>query len=262
MGEGGGGLGWAEVESTCCTGPLLLVGRVYNMAGSPLGTTQICFDADGEKMCCLNCDCQSAYPLPARRSYRRSLKPLTRRKLSAQNRIHMNSFWNQLEDLVANRQVEETSYVIDWEVNTDPETLACDREVEAVFSSNNNSIIHSASNSSVFGSDNYSDSDDDDLSFTSVSCWTEEEEDVSCYCSAASSRSPSPPMSLLLQPLVKRMPLPPLPMPLLGKMSLPLRERMPMTQKQRMPMPPSIQDTMSLLDIVDRFQSFRLCTAV
>ena len=159
-------------------------------------------------------------------------------------------------------QVEETSYVIDWEVNTDPETLACDREVEAVFSSNNNSIIHSASNSSVFGSDNYSDSDDDDLSFTSVSCWTEEEEDVSCYCSAASSRSPSPPMSLLLQPLVKRMPLPPLPMPLLGKMSLPLRERMPMTQKQRMPMPPSIQDTMSLLDIVDRFQSFRLCTAV
>jgi hypothetical protein len=192
-------------------------------------------------MCSL-CDRQPAYPLPGRRSYRRALKPLTRRKRSAPTRIHMNRFWNQLEELVDVRQQQLTTAQAttadSWPPHADPDTLACDREVEAVFSR----ITHE----DVLDSE-------DDLSFTSVDGWTEEEEDVSCYCSAASSCSPSP--------LPERLPL-----PLLERQSqlkrLPQEERKGPPLEGRMPLPPSLSETLSLLELLERFNTFRLCTAV
>jgi hypothetical protein len=173
------------------------------------------------------------------------MKPLTPRKRSAPSRIQLNSFWNQLEELVIPRQQDaEVLYETVMEPYIDPETLACDKEVEAVFS-NDNSF-----NSSLLDSGEYTDSAEFLSSSSSAgSCWSDEPDDLSCYCSAASSCSSSPPLSHLAPPLAKRMPLPPgslLPKPLKGGM----------------PMPPTIQETLSLLELLDRFQTFRLCTAV
>jgi hypothetical protein len=189
-------------------------------------------------MCCL-CDRQPAYPLPVRRSYRRALKPITRRKRSAPARIHMNRFWNQLEELVDVRQqqlttAQATTAVDSWPPHADPDTLACDREVEAVFSRINHEDVSVS---------------EDDLSFTSVDGWTEEEEDVSCYCSAASSCSPSP--------LPERLPL-----PLLERQPLSQLQRLPLSLEGRMPLPPSLSETLNLLELLERFNTFRLCTAV
>ena len=41
--------------------------------------------------------CLSDYPVPARREYRRRMKHLTIRKMTAVQRIEINRFWNELE---------------------------------------------------------------------------------------------------------------------------------------------------------------------
>ena len=44
-------------------------------------------------------DCGDSYPVPARREYRRRMKHLTVRKITAVQRIEINRFWNELEDI-------------------------------------------------------------------------------------------------------------------------------------------------------------------
>ena len=72
---------------------------------------------------CGECDNETYFPLPQRRSYRTSMKYISLRKRSAASRINMNQFWNQLEEFSTRRE-EET---------VDLETLQCDEEVELVF---------------------------------------------------------------------------------------------------------------------------------
>jgi len=72
---------------------------------------------------CNLCNNEERFPLPTRRSYRRTMKKVTKRKLSSQSRININQFWNQIEEFQYRREDEIV----------DIETLECDREVEQVF---------------------------------------------------------------------------------------------------------------------------------
>ena len=72
-------------------------------------------DRDKEEMCC-ECD-TAAYPLPPRRERRRRMKRETSRKHSAQDRINMNRFWNEMEEFYSRQQEEKTEeWRCDWEV--------------------------------------------------------------------------------------------------------------------------------------------------
>ena len=64
------------------------------------------------------CECETAaYPLPPRRERRRRMKRETSRKQSAQDRINMNRFWNEMEEFYSRQQEEKTEeWRCDWEV--------------------------------------------------------------------------------------------------------------------------------------------------
>jgi hypothetical protein len=71
---------------------------------------------------CSDCDSPTTdYPLPPRRERRRSMKKMTSRKVSSQDRININRFWNEMEDFYSRQQDELAAC-----------TWSCDREVEAV----------------------------------------------------------------------------------------------------------------------------------
>ena len=78
------------------------------------------------------------YPVPARREFRTRMKRQTLRKQTAVQRIEMNRFWNELEevfdrleDVRAGAKVDN----IEEAENVLNETLECDREVETLFAS-------------------------------------------------------------------------------------------------------------------------------
>ena len=103
-----------------------------------------------QEMCC---ECDSAsFPLPPRRERRRRMKRVTRRKHSAQDRINMNRFWNEMEEFYS-RQHEEK--VEEWR---------CDQEVEQAMM-----MVRLGDHGSL----------------------EEEEDRISCYSSASSSFSES-----------------------------------------------------------------------
>ena len=98
------------------------------------------------------------------------MKKLTPRKLTAVQRIEMNRFWNELEDIF-NRlddiNVEHKVDCIEEAENILNETIECDKEVETAFSNGLNTIscwcqeTYSDGDVSGYGS-NLEDDDDED----------------------------------------------------------------------------------------------------
>ena len=102
------------------------------------------------------CYCQAYYPLPARRNLRTNMKRITARKTTAVQRIEMNRFWNEMEEIfdrledreeVEGKTMEEVENILN-------ESLECDREVETAFQSS-----------------------------CSLNCWCEKDDNVSGYSS-------------------------------------------------------------------------------
>ena len=76
------------------------------------------------------------YPVPARREFRTRMKRQTRRKQTAVQRIEMNRFWNELEEVFDRLEDVRTEVKVDnieEAENVLNETFECDREVETVF---------------------------------------------------------------------------------------------------------------------------------
>ena len=127
-----------------------------------------------ESVCYCHQDChqdclQAYYPLPARRNLRTNMKRMTARKSTAVQRIEMNRFWNEMEEIfdrledreeVEGRTREEVENILN-------ESLECDREVESAFQS-------SCSLSC------WCEKDDNNVSGYSSYLEDEEEEDESC----------------------------------------------------------------------------------
>ena len=126
-------------------------------------------------MMTLSCDCgfnsEQLYPLPARRDFRTKMKRQTKRKLTAGQRIEMNRFWNELEEIfdrLDNIKVEKVDSYEEAE-NILNETLECDKEVESAFLNASNGYScwcekpDLTDDGDVSGySSNYDDDDDDD----------------------------------------------------------------------------------------------------
>ena len=77
--------------------------------------------------------CEEIFPLPSRREFRRRMKHSTIRKMTAVQRIEINRFWNELEDIfdkLEEKKVDEYSTLEEAE-NILNETAECDNEVEA-----------------------------------------------------------------------------------------------------------------------------------
>ena len=98
------------------------------------------------KMLVIPCDCGcnsnnnkydvKYYPVPARREFRTRMKRQTLRKQTAVQRIEMNRFWNELEEVFDRLEDVRTEVKVDnieEAENVLNETLECDREVETVF---------------------------------------------------------------------------------------------------------------------------------
>ena len=88
--------------------------------------------------------CGDSYPIPVRRDFRRRMKHLTRRKTTAVQRIEMNRFWNELEEISyrleeARIEYEEQYCTIEEAQNKLNETFEWDNEVEAAFA---NGVVH------------------------------------------------------------------------------------------------------------------------
>ena len=78
------------------------------------------------------------YPVPARREFRTTMKRQTLRKQTAVQRIEMNRFWNELEevfDRLEDVRAEAKVENVEEAENVLNETLECDREVETLFAS-------------------------------------------------------------------------------------------------------------------------------
>ena len=102
------------------------------------------------------CYCQAYYPLPARRNLRTNMKRITARKSTAVQRIEMNRFWNEMEEIfdrLEDREEMEGKTREEAE-NLLNESLECDREVESAFQSS-----------------------------CSLNCWCEKDDNVSGYSS-------------------------------------------------------------------------------
>merc|ERR1711874_944438 len=104
-------------------------------------------------LCCCH---HTAFPLPARRDLRTNMKRITARKTTAVQRIEMNRFWNEMEEIfdrledreeVEGKTREEVENILN-------ESLECDREVETAFQSS-----------------------------CSLNCWCEKDDNVSGYSS-------------------------------------------------------------------------------
>ena len=85
-------------------------------------------------LCCCH---HTAFPLPARRDLRTNMKRITPRKVTAVQRIEMNRFWNEMEEIFDRLEAREHSEVktIEEAENILNESLECDREVESAFQS-------------------------------------------------------------------------------------------------------------------------------
>ena len=102
------------------------------------------------------------------------MKKLTPRKLTAVQRIEMNRFWNELEDIF-NRlddiNVEHKVDCIEEAENILNETIECDKEVESAFANGSNTIScwcqKSISDGDVSGYGSNLDEDDDDDEYDS-----------------------------------------------------------------------------------------------
>ena len=99
---------------------------------------------------------QAYYPLPARRNLRTNMKRITARKSTAVQRIEMNRFWNEMEEIFDRLEdrVEVEGKTREEVENILNESLECDREVETAFQSP-----------------------------CSLNCWCEKDDNVSGYSS-------------------------------------------------------------------------------
>ena len=105
-----------------------------------------------------DCDCQTSYyfPLPVRRNFRTNMKRITARKSTAVQRIEMNRFWNEMEEIFDRLEdrMEAEGKTREEAENILNESLECDREVETAFQSS-----------------------------CSLDCWCEKDDNVSGYSS-------------------------------------------------------------------------------
>ena len=109
-----------------------------------------------ETLCYCQAYYQAYYPLPARRNLRTNMKRITARKSTAVQRIEMNRFWNEMEEIfdrLEDREEMEGKTMEEAE-NLLNESLECDREVESAFQSS-----------------------------CSLNCWCEKDDNVSGYSS-------------------------------------------------------------------------------
>ena len=177
---------------------------------------------------CKDCEAYAAataFPVPAPRSYRTTMKRMTPRKRSSYARISVNRFWNQLEEFQQQRREEEDL--------VDMETLECDREVQQVFvNDSGNFSDYAASDEEEEDEDTFFSAADSSASTTS-----------SCYCSATSSAAS--PVYFVSCPL-------PSPPPAMVAAHPP----------RSLPLPPSFQQTKPLLHLLENLSSWTLCTAV
>ena len=78
--------------------------------------------------------CEEIFPLPSRREFRRRMKHSTIRKMTAVQRIEINRFWNELEDIfdkLEEKKVDDEYSTLEEAENILNETAECDNEVEA-----------------------------------------------------------------------------------------------------------------------------------
>ena len=112
-------------------------------------------------------DCGDSYPVPARREYRRRMNHLTVRKITAVQRIEINRFWNELEEIFDRLEEVKEEYncsTIEEAENILNETVECDHEVESFVAEENFCWCKQTKSDTSY-----------------------EEDNVSCYCSDASS---------------------------------------------------------------------------
>ena len=116
------------------------------------------------------CSCLSTFPTPPRRDLRVNMKRNTPRKMTAVQRIEMNRFWNELEEIFDRLEEREKveAKTIEEAENILNESLECDREVETAFQS-------------PCSPDCWCEKDDNNVSgYSSYLEDEEEEEDESC----------------------------------------------------------------------------------
>ena len=73
----------------------------------------------------------------ARRQFRVTMKPRTPRKATASQRIEINRFWNELEEILDRLEDIKLQYAVDTNEEAENilnEAVECDREVETAFS--------------------------------------------------------------------------------------------------------------------------------
>ena len=132
-------------------------------------------------MLALPCDCDH-YPLPARPDFRTTMKRQTRRKLTAVQRIEMNRFWNELEDIfdrLDDIKVEHKVDSIEEAENILNETIECDKEVESAF-------INGLNHGPACWCEKHGDEDEDDDDVSGYSSHFEDDEDDESVSSPSS----------------------------------------------------------------------------
>merc|ERR1712130_1855 len=89
----------------------------------------------GRRSCKMCSSCQERFPIPTRRELRKRMKHSTMRKITSVQRIEINRFWNELEDIfekLEEKKVDDKYSTIEEAENIMNETVECDNEVEAV----------------------------------------------------------------------------------------------------------------------------------
>eukprot|EP00090_Calanus_glacialis_P005503 TRINITY_DN14263_c0_g1_i2.p1 TRINITY_DN14263_c0_g1~~TRINITY_DN14263_c0_g1_i2.p1 ORF type:complete len:184 (+),score=54.62 TRINITY_DN14263_c0_g1_i2:34-585(+) len=168
--------------------------------------------------------CEDCYPVPVRREYRRRMKHLTVRKMTAVQRIEINRFWNELEDIFDRLEDVRAEYecsTIEEAENILNETAECDDEVEAAFTT-------------------YVDEDDTCLCKQSASVTSYEEDNVSCYCSETSSHGGRSSSQLSLED---------------GYISFHSQDSFQLYQskyQKPLPLPPSFQQTKPMIEMFQK----------
>ena len=196
------------------------------------------------------------FPLPPTRSYKKTMKATTRRKLTSSTRINLNRFWNELEEFYdryeERKENNNNNRVVlpDWSRdNTDREeaenrmneSIECDREVEQVFHADFNIKMKSYQN---FSHNYYQpqtrarldSSDYIEADFDSDEEDEEQYEEFPCCCTSYTSYNlpcsfPQPPSA-------------------------------PASTTSHYPHPPSVHQTVALLELVQKMNNSRLSTQV
>merc|ERR1712130_61041 len=87
----------------------------------------------GRRSCKMCSSCQERFPIPTRRELRKRMKHSTMRKITSVQRIEINRFWNELEDIfekIEDKKVDDKySYSLEEAENIMNETVECDNEV-------------------------------------------------------------------------------------------------------------------------------------